>query len=157
MTPYSDDKTSDFAIPQNATGLIAALQRAQRDYEDAKNASERATQAESAAIANRKALKRSIILDMTNRGVAVTRAEKEYVDTEKWQQNELDVAIAQDKKRSADVDESIYRQRMLTLRAAIVPVTIATATVAVYITDAITSAADDDLAHSADPSVAHTA
>lgn len=122
-TPYSDEKTSDFVIPRDPSTLITALGVAQRDYEDAKVASEKATQSESDAGAKRKTLKRDLINSMRQRGIAVSRAEKEYVDEDEWKKNEEDIAIHQDKERSALVDESIARQRMLTLRASIIPVT----------------------------------
>ena len=155
MTPYKGNST--FTIPRGTAALLDALTAMQREYEDAKMASERATQTESDCMTKKKTLKRDLINALTASGVAVTRAEKEYVDAEDWKQNEIDLVAAQDKKRAADHDESIARQRMLTLRAAIVPVTVLETTKPYGARDAVLAIAEDDMAFSADPSVAHNA
>lgn len=165
MTPYADDKSSTFAIPRAPSALLDALERAERDYEDAKSATERATQRESDAIANRKLLKRDIINDLRKLGMSDSRSDKEYVDDERWKKNEADVAIAQDAKRSLAVDESIARHRMLTLRAAIVPVTavllirfakpIDSDTATALVDSSFANASSDD-AHSGDANIAAT-
>lgn len=167
MTPYQDEMTSGFAIPRTPSALLDALAASQRDYEDAKTTSEKATQAESAAVANRKLLKRDIIKALRDAGMSDSRSDKEYVDDEAWKFNENDIAIAQDRKRSAAVDESIARQRMLTLRGAILPVTAVMlarltntkfdAEGVTQIVDAGMSSMDGDPALSSDPSVAHNA
>jgi len=185
MTPYADDKTSSFTIPREPRKLLEELAVAQRDYEDAKNASEKATQQEADASARRKTLKRDIINALREKGMSDSRSDKEYVDEAAWIENERNVAIAQDKKRSALVDESIARQRMLTLRASLVPITMYAGAVIMIgsleatameygdkalvnlntlkssvdsfyrTTDAVASNAEHDSAHSDDASVAH--
>ena len=169
MTPYKGD--SKFVIFRSLPALLDALEIAQREYENAKNEGERATQQESDAVAKRKLLKRDLINELIASGKPKTAAEKEYVDEERWKSNEEFVLQMQEKKRAADVDESLARQQVLTLRAAIIPVTVMRLievmpqsaqpkltldSVQQYGHAAIDNA-DGDPAHSADPSVAHNA
>ena len=89
-------------------------------------------------------LKRELIDLLRKGGTAPTTAAKEYVDCPEWIAHAEKLTALQETKRDADDDESLLRQRVLTLRAVMLPLSVSMLSGVRIDFDATDSASEDE-------------